>query len=477
MQQLKGFASRLLKHRFKLALLLLALFLLLSGAYYGWSRWRGGTKASYLTVTVARGNVTDAVQATGVVEPVRVARLSFKSSGTIRKIHVKPGDKVNAGQVLAELDDAELVAQLNQAENNLAQARAKWQALVNGPTPEEIAQAEANVKTARADYESARQSLSRQQELFSAGAIPAADLEKAQADFTKAEAALERAEQALKALKKGNRPEDIEAAKAQVEAAKAQVDVARANLEGAKLIAPFTGIVSQVKGEVGEKGSTASGDSAFITLISEEMQVRLSVNEADIGKVKPDQEVSFSVAAYPERTFSGRVTSVYPQGSTVSNVQVFDVLVSFADPDHLLRPGMLATANIVVAKKEGVLTVPQMALNFASSYMRENRAGARRQDSQGSLRGGAPPAGEERQLVLVLEGDKPVPRRVKTGLSDGQYVEVVEGLNEGEKVVIGATSGRQAASQGGTGGTRATQQRQAPLPGMPGAPQGGRQLR
>ncbi|WP_051276529.1 HlyD family secretion protein [Desulfovirgula thermocuniculi] len=230
MRQLKGFASRLVRHRFKLVLLLLALLLLLCGAYYGWTRWRGGSRAGYLTATVARGNVIDAVQAAGVVEPVRTARLNFKSSGTVKKIYVKPGDRVAAGQVLAELDEAELAAQLHQAENSLAQARAKWQALVNGPTPEEVAQAQAGVKSARADYESASRNLSRTQELYAAGAVPAAELEKAETEFTKAEAALERAEQELAALAKGSRPEDVEAARAQVEAARAQVEAARSGL-------------------------------------------------------------------------------------------------------------------------------------------------------------------------------------------------------------------------------------------------------
>ncbi|WP_051276530.1 efflux RND transporter periplasmic adaptor subunit [Desulfovirgula thermocuniculi] len=246
-------------------------------------------------------------------------------------------------------------------------------------------------------------------------------------------------------------------------------------------MAPFAGVVSKVGGEVGERSGASSGDGAFITLISEERQLRLAVNEADIGKVKPDQEVSFTVAAYPERNFSGRVKSIYPQGSTVSNVQVFDVLVDFADPEGLIRPGMTATASIVVAKRENVLVVPQVALSYASSYLREGRAGllgpGRREFRGGGGSEGGSPAGGERQLVLVLEGDKPVPRRVRTGLSDRQYVEVLEGLSAGEKVVIGsATAGRQAASPGATGGSRTTQQRQAPLPGVPGAP-GGRMQR
>lgn len=481
MQKLKKFTSRLARHRFRLALIVLVLLLLSCGAYYGWARWRGKS-AGYLTAAVTRGNVTDAVQATGVVEPVRTARLNFKSSGTVKKIHVKPGDRVAAGQVLAELEETELVAQLHQAENNLAQARAKWQALVSGPTPEEVAQAQASVKAARADYENARQNLSRTQELYAAGAVPAAELEKAQVEFTKAEGALERAAQELAALTKGSRPEEVEAARAQMEAARAQVEAAQESLGGARLLAPFAGIVSKVNGEVGERSGASSGDGAFITLISEEKQLRLTVNEADIGKVRPDQEVSFTVAAYPERTFTGRVTSIYPQGSTVSNVQVFDVLVGFADPEGLVRPGMTATASIVVAKKENVLVVPQMALSYASSYLRGSRAGTSgtgyRQPREGAGEGSSGlAAGEGRQLVLALEGDKPVPRRVRTGLSDGQYVEILEGLNAGEKVVIGsATAGRQASSPGSTGGTRTTQQRQAPLPGVPGAP-GGRMQR
>lgn len=473
--------------------LIIILLLAATGGYFGYRYTVGKSKPSYLTVTVGKGNIADVIQANGIIEPVRTVGLNFKSSGLIKAIYVQPGDRVKAGQVLAEQDTAELEAQVKQSESNLKRSEAQLKLKEAGSLPQEIAQKEAEVEANRVAYEMAVKELERQQKLFEAGAAPATDVDKAKEAVASAKSRLEQSQQALNLLKQGSRPEDIEAARATVEADRAQLEIARLNLENARLRAPFDGIVAKVNGEVGQRGGAGGSNenTAFITLVSEELQLRAWVNEADIGKVKLNQDVEFTVAAYPNVTFKGKVKNISPQATTQSNVQIFEVLISVEDPSKQLRPGMTATASIVLAKKSDVLAVPNMALSFAESYLKSQapaREGGTRQaggtgrqagggtggqGSQGGQRqGGArreETVNDNTKVVLVLENDQPVPKRIKVGLSDGQYVEVLEGLKEGDKVVIGMVTGRQ--SQQSTSSSGQTQ-RSGPQrsPGFPGGP-------
>jgi len=374
---------------------LIIIFLLASaGGYFGYRYTVAKSKPSYLTVTVGKGNIADVIQANGIIEPVRTVGLNFKSSGLIKAIYVQPGDRVKAGQVLAEQDTAELELQLKQSESNLKRSEAQLKLKEAGSLPQEIAQKELEVEANRVAYDAALKELERQKKLYEAGAAPLAELEKAEQAAANAKTKLEQSQQALNLLKQGSRPEDIETAKAAVEADRAQLELARLNLENARLRAPFDGIVTKVNGEVGQRGGAggSSENTAFITLVSEELQLRAWVNEADIGKVKTGQDVEFTVAAYPNVTFKGKVKNIYPQAITQSNVQIFEVLISIEDPSKQLRPGMTATANIVLAKKSNVLAVPSMAISFAESYFKSQaqagKGGTRQTSGLGRQAGG-----------------------------------------------------------------------------------------
>ncbi|NPV29063.1 MAG: HlyD family efflux transporter periplasmic adaptor subunit [Firmicutes bacterium] len=460
-----------------LYLLLGCLAVLVVGAGYWWWRGRQG-QVNYITMPVRQGSIVNAVKATGTIEAVKSVGLNFKTGGVIKEIYVKPGDRVKEGQLLACLDTSDLEAQVVQARANLKAAEAKLRLLEAGPLETEIAQAEANVAQAQVAYKSAEEALKRDQALFEVGALAQADLDNSLANRDTAAAKLRQAQAALEALKSGNRPEDIAAAQAQVDAARAQLMLAQNDLDSARLRAPFDGVIAAVRGETGQRtsgGGSESSDSStgLITLITTGLQLRAQVNEADISQVKVGQKATFTVNAFPERTFNGEVAWISPEATTVSNVQLYDVVVSLADPGGLLKAGMSASVNIIVAQKDNVITVPRAAVSFAASYRAASAGnatggktpgggsadGARtaggRQTGTGMLTPGEGRKGEpgqaandgSRAAVLVMEEGRPVVRRIVTGLSDESNIEVKSGLKVGEEVIIGAsTPGKSAAS-------------------------------
>ncbi|KYH30801.1 efflux RND transporter periplasmic adaptor subunit [Neomoorella mulderi] len=443
-------------------LLGVGLLLLLGGAFLWW--WQGRrAQVTYITLPANQGSIVNTVNAAGTIEPVKSVNLGFKNSGIIKAIYVKPGDVVKAGQVLASQDTADLEAQLAQARANLNNALAKLQLLEAGPLATDIAQAEANVEAAQAAYNNAQATVERNQALYQAGALSKAELDSAITNRDSAAAKLRQAQAALEALKNGNRPEDIAAARAQVEAARVQVTLAQSNLDSAQLRAPWDGIISAVNGEVGYRvgSSTDNENASFIKMITPALQLRAQVNEADINKVKIGQKATFTVNALPGREMSGQVAWIAPQASTVSNVQLYDVVISL-DPNLPLKAGMTANVNIITARKDNVLTVSRTAITFAASSQAGGTAapgsGSGNSGNRETLRGGqgsASPAtgtgagkseagaeepGTGRAVVLVLENGRPVPRQIVTGVSDERNVEVVSGLKPGEAVIIGTST-------------------------------------
>ncbi|SHI54140.1 HlyD family secretion protein [Desulfofundulus thermosubterraneus] len=442
----------------------------------------GGAKkaeGNYITETVKRGTITSTIPASGVVEPVNTVSLSFKNAEVIKKIYVKVGDRVAAGQLLAEQDTANLEAQVIQASANLKEATAKLNLLKEGARPEEIARAEADVKMARASYDLAKSNLERYQQFYQEGYISQADLDKIVNDYVTSEAKLKQAEESLKLLQVGNRAEDIAAAAAQVESRRAQLQMAQKELAEAKLVSPINGIVSAINGSEGQRAAANNNNTSgggFIVIISEALEVKAQINEADIGRLKVGQKAEFRVNSFPNKTFTGRVSSISPQAYTESNVQLYDAVIQLDKNQEGLMAGMPANVNIIVDRHENTLTIPKGAVTYAVSYLNKMRqSGTLKPESSGGGFGGGRPnslqaggsagsvrggsgnatgtsgtakANEQGQQAVVLVLDKsgnPVPRRVVLGLSDLTSYEVLAGLNEGDRVVVGSP-GQETAS-------------------------------
>jgi HlyD family secretion protein len=238
---------------------------------------------------------------------------------------------------------------------------------------------------------------------------------------------------------------DVDTAKAQVASAQAAADAAQLNLDSAVLTAPFDGTIAAVNGSVGQwisggtvaatNGSTASATAIFTLMDLNNLQVVSQVNEADISKVQIGNTVNFDVSAFPNKTFTGKVLSIQPVGTTSSNVVNYNVTSSIqsADKSTQLYPGMTATVSIVTAERDNVLTVPNNALTFAQKSLPKTNAAASAKSS----------------AVLTLVGNQTKEVPVTVGLSDGTATEIVAGLNPGDVVVTGtgtATTTRSATS-------------------------------
>jgi macrolide-specific efflux system membrane fusion protein len=315
------------------------------------------------TVRAARRDLDAVVKATGVVRPVVGAevRVGSRASGVVERLHVKVGDPVHRGQLLAELETRELAARRDQAAAALASARAR--AVLAG------------------------QERARARRLANDRALSQADLDRAESAAALADAAVSEATAALA--------------------------LSRVQLEQARIVAPISGLVASVTTQEGETVSATLAAPTFVTIVDlARLELWAYVDETDIGRIQLGQPATFTVDAYPDRTFEGQVTAVYPRAEIRDNVVDYVVVVRFPPPaagGPTLRPEMTASVKIVLARKTGAVAVPRRAV---------------RRD------GG-------RSFVLVDEGGRPAQRVVRVGARDETHVEILDGLKDGEAVVVG----------------------------------------
>ncbi|MFZ5651935.1 MAG: HlyD family secretion protein [Bacillota bacterium] len=449
-------------------LILMAALILAPVIFWLWSA-NQSKRGTYLTSNVVKGDVLNTITATGMVEAENSVPLIFKNSAVIKAIYVKEGQRVKKGDLLAEQDDRDLLAQYQQQMANLKAAEAKLSLARAGARREEISQSEENVNIARITYEQAKSNYERSAALYEQGALARVEKEKAESDYRLAGAKLNQAREQLNVLKAGSRPEDILSAESQVESARAQIQTAKNNLDSAKLVAPDNGFIGQISAVVGQRTSgvgNSSGEDGFITLISDRLYVKAQVNEADIGRASVGQKVFFTVNSFPGKKFGGVLESISPKAVTVSNVQFYQVRISIEKQDAALKVGMPANVSIIVEQRSGVTLLPKIAASFTAQEssktnsqpdaavaqgdnQNQQRGSARRQGSGG---GDPPQKADGRKIpVLVMENGKPALRQVQVGISDNTNYEVLSGLNEGEQVVIGSTAQPAAAPRQNTG--------------------------
>src|SRR5436190_9453457 len=344
-----------------------------------------GGGANYQTATITRGPITQAVTATGTLNPVVNVQVGSQVSGNIAKLFADFNSQVKAGQVVAQIDPALFQATVTQAEGDLA--------------------------SAQAGLELAKVNATRTQDLFARKTSSQADLDQAMANLHTAEASVK--------IKQG------------------ALDKARADLDHCTITSPIDGVVISRSVEVGQTVA-ASLQAPVIFVIANDltkMQIDANVAEADVGVVKIDQNVDFTVDAFPMETFHGKVVQVRNAPITVQNVVTYDTVIGVSNPELKLKPGMTANVSIIVAHKDDVLQIKNAALRY-----RPTEAGATEMGSRSpSSRGGRGSSGRERttseRTVYVLSGSRPTPVQIKTGISDGVVTEVVEGLKEGDRVV------------------------------------------
>jgi HlyD family secretion protein len=356
-------------------------------------RWcKGSGEQSFQTATVTRGPITQAVTATGTLNPVVNVQVGSQVSGNIQKLFVDFNSTVKAGQVVAQIDPALFQATVTQAEGDLASAQAAL----------ELARINAN----------------RIQGLVTKQSSAQADLDQAMATLHQAEANVK--------IKQG------------------ALDKAKADLEHCAITSPIDGVVISRSVDVGQTVAASLQAPVIFTIANDlaKMQIDSNVAEADVGAIVVDQAVDFSVDAFPNQTFRGKVVQVRNAPITVQNVVTYDTVIGVSNPDLKLKPGMTANVSIVVAHRDNVLKVTNAALRFRPAE--EKVAEARRSATSRSPRPntGGRNRGEyqsERTVYVLPKGaSKPNPVQIKTGISDGVSTEVVEGLKEGDRVVTAA---------------------------------------
>jgi HlyD family secretion protein len=351
-------------------------------ALFAFRRCGGNGAAEYQTATVTRGAITQAVTATGTLNPVVNVQVGSQISGNIEKLFVDYNSPVKAGQVVAQIDSAVFQASVTQAEGDLANAHAAL----------ELAQ----VTAKRTEDLVAKQNSSR------------SELDQAVAALHQAEALVKIKEGALQ---------------------KAKVD-----LDHCTITSPIDGIVISRSVDVGQTVAASLSAPIIFTIANDltKMQIDANVAEADIGTVAVGQKVDFTVDAFPRRTFHGEVVQVRNAPITVQNVVTYDTVIGVNNADLKLKPGMTANVSIVGAQRDSILKISNAALRFRPSDATPPPAGA-------GERHGKPGEPTTGRTVYVLRSSKPSPVQIKTGISDGIFTEVQDGLKEGDRAVTAMT--------------------------------------
>ena len=417
------------------------------GAYVRFGRTGGGSELKFETVKVERGRLVARVTATGTVSALVTVQVGAQVSGRLKEIHVDFNSTVKKGQLLARLDPELYDAAVQQARANLVGAQG-------------------SLAKAQAQAADAKRIFARNKELNAQKLVSQADLDTSLANTQAADAQI--------AVAQGALDQSI-----------ASLHQANINVEYTTIRSPIDGTVISRSVDVGQTVAASLSAPTLFTIAEDlrKMQVDTSVSEADVGKLKDGMETFFTVDAYPQEKFRGKVRQIRNAPTTVQNVVTYDAVIDVANPDLRLRPGMTANVTFVYAEVNDALRVPNAALRFrpppelgpapnekgawkkrgesadggagattASAAGKDAKepgkdapvvvsgaSGGRRREGGGGGGGRDPNA---KKTVWVLHGTKPEPVLVKTGVSDGSFSEIVEGdVKEGDLLVTEATGG------------------------------------
>jgi HlyD family secretion protein len=420
-------------------LMSLVLVLVLGGAAGGGYLYYEGQQQPprYLTAAIERGVITTTVNATGVVNAVTTVQVGSQVSGTIQKLFVDFNSPVKEGEVIAQIDPAPLATKVAQGRANVASAMAAVQVAqattINAKAAVETAQANAesaraNVEKAKVALADARRILDRNKEMARKSLIAQNDLDTAQMTYDGAVAQLKASEAQLEAaagqLKSASAQQRLAAAQelaaaAQVDQAKAALQAAELDLEHTTIRAPVNGIVVSRSVDVGQTVA-ASLQAPVLFLIAQDltqMQVDTNVSEADIGRVRVGQRVTFTVDAYQNITFTGEVTQVRNAPITVQNVVTYDAVVQVANPDLRLKPGMTANVSFLVAERQDVIKVPTAALRFQPEGAAPD-TGSQGDQAPAPQRGGGSGGGRFQEMQQQLTKELSLTPEQQTRLSE-----------------------------------------------------------
>jgi HlyD family secretion protein len=394
----------------------LALVAIAAAGAYGWQQMSAeGPAVHYATSPVSRGTMIVEVSATGSLQPLTQVEISSELSGVVREVPVGENQRVRAGELLASLDTTRIEAQVDRARANVTAASAR-------------------VADARITLAETQQSLDRTTQLSGRGMVAEQALETASAARDRAESA-------------------VDIALANLAVAEAELKLQQADLDRSSIYAPIDGVVLTRSVNPGQ--TVAASTSAPILFVLAEnletMELKAAIDEADIGAVAAGQTARFTVDAFPGRRFDAQIRDIAYASVTTEGVVTYEARLDVDNAQMVLRPGMTATVDIVTREADGVLLVPAAAFRFSpqqegarrsfslqSMFMPQRpRMGAGRGAGQRSRAGG-----DEGRPLYVLRDGEPQMVRVETGASDGEMMEVISGLQEGDEVIVSARQAR-----------------------------------
>jgi HlyD family secretion protein len=447
-----------------IALISIVGILAIAGALSYWALGRNkATENGFVKGKIERGSIRITVAANGTLEALRTVQVGSQISGQIAALHADYNSVVKKGQLLAEIDPRTFQSQVLTEEAQNAAAQARMQSaqadLINQEA--NLVQVEANLRVAEVANENTQLLYERSKQLKEKGLVSTADHDIAR---TNAESSAAKVDQARAAIRQAqaqirSRQASIEQVKSDIVGAKAQLERAQINLELTKIFSPVDGVVISRNVDIGQTVA-ASMSAPLLFLIANDlsqMQVKASVDEADIGKVTKDVRVSFTVDAYPNDVFPGRISEVRLEPTTVQNVVTYSVIVHVQNPELKLKPGMTANLTIVIDEHNDVLTVPNTALRFKPTNVTQEQIAEMLQAG----RGGAQTAPETEQAqspeagsaVPPLPGAAEAPRGNFGGGNFGDGGQRGRGNRGGEGFRGGGGEGfRGGGGRGGRGG-------------------------
>jgi HlyD family secretion protein len=448
-------------------------------AVYAALQFRSNEQPKYFTTKVDRGEIRQVVEATGTINAVTTVQVGSQVSGTISHLNADFNSRVKKGQVVAQIDPSLFQGSLLQAKADLANAKAN------------VAASQANYEKAQATALQTRTDYQRTAGLTKEGVMSQQQLDLAKANADTADSAVAAARAT------------ITQAMAQVQQKQAAVTVAQTNLDYTTIHAPIDGTVIARSVDVGQTVAASLQAPTLFTIAQDltKMQVYANTDESDVGMIHTGQVVAFKVDAFPKDSFTGRVSQVRLNATTVQNVVTYSTIIDFENPDLKLFPGMTAYITLPVADAPNVLRVPNGALRYKpdmpadqlralyakyglSSGQRSGSqaAGAQNSATQGSgdtgaaakqrrsqtdgAQGGGAGAGGGQQrtprvdvaVVWKLLPDKTLePVRIRTGITDHTVTEVAQvlngQLNEGDELITGSIAASPSAARApGMGG-------------------------
>jgi HlyD family secretion protein len=415
--------------KFKKTIITVVLLLAAGGAGYAYWRMGNGPKEPpYLTTPVAKANIRQVVSSTGTLQAVTTVLVGSQVSGTIAKLNADFNSKVKKGDIVAELDQARFAARVEETRAN-------------------VSAAQANLAKSKVSLEDAERTLKRTKELKQRELVSQSELDAAQTAYDSARS-------------------QVSVTQAQVGQAQASMNQAQIDLGYTVIRSPVDGIVISRNIDVGQTVAASLSAPTLFTIANDltKMEVHTNVDEADVGNISDGQDVSFTVDAHAQRRFRGKVNQVRNAPINVQGVVTYNSVVRINNKELLLKPGMTANVQFLVAQKEDALAIPNVALRFrppeekneAQELLRQEqgRVGGRITARRTSRGGGSGVVGGEgrrvRQVkVYVLKDGQAQAVDVQVGITDGSKTEIIAGLNENDPVIIGMSTAATAPAQGG----------------------------